>query len=365
VKIFIIYASAGFGHKKIAEAVNEVAVLTYPGSDVRLIDALDYATSFFKFTYTKGYIFAVSKLSWLWAMLFFLSDTKSLRLINDNFRRFTNKYFCSKFLNFLKEEQPDFIISTHFLVNELVSLLKEEKGVKTKLISIITDFGVHNFWLAKNVDIYVAASQLTKKMMVSKNVNEKNIKVLGLPVRRQFEKNIDINSVRERLKIAPGRFTVSILTGGIGMGPIYKIVKLLEDRINVIVICGNNKKLYQNLKIINYHNLTVLGWVDYVEEVMAVSDLIITKPGGSTISECLIMNLPMIFFSIIPGQEAYNAEVVSKCGLGYVLKKPKEIVSKVLYFKDSPNEIKNIRSKISEFKKASSSSSIINLINDQ
>jgi processive 1,2-diacylglycerol beta-glucosyltransferase len=46
----------------------------------------------------------------------------------------------------------------------------------------------------------------------------------------------------------------------------------------------------------------------------AASDLVITKPGGLTTSECLAMGLPMIVISPIPGQEKRNANFLLENG---------------------------------------------------
>jgi processive 1,2-diacylglycerol beta-glucosyltransferase len=270
--------------------------------------------------------------------------------------------FCRGFLDFIRSEQPDVIISTHFLVTELVSYLKGRGDIKAKFLSIVTDFGVHNFWVAENVDLYIAASYKTQEILISKNVPKENIRVLGIPVRQQFQRRIDKKFARQKLGINPEAFTALILTGGIGMGPIYEIVKLLVKDINIIVICGNNQKLYSQLKQLNNPNLVVLGWIDYVEEVMAASDIAVTKPGGSTISECLLMDLPMIFFSIIPGQEKENAKIISANGLGFILERPRLIKKNIFYLKDNPQEIDSIKKKIENFRIFDSNRKILALI---
>jgi len=267
-------------------------------------------------------------------------------------------------LRFIKKEAPDAIISTHFLVNELTSYSKEQKEIKSKLISVITDFGVHNFWLAKEIDTYIVASKETESILVSKSIKKEKIKVMGLPVRNQFKRSSEKESIRKKLGITNDNFTILILTGGIGMGPISHIVELLKESTNVIVICGNNKKLFKKLKNYNSKNLVVLGWVDNVEEVMSASDLAITKPGGSTIAECLIKGIPMIFFSIIPGQEYQNAKIITKYGLSFVIKRPENIKEKVLYLKNNSQEIEAIKKRIEAFRVDNASERILELVNE-
>lgn len=364
MKIFIIHASAGHGHKMVAEAIKGFAQDMYGENNVRIIDILDYSSNFFRTFYSKGYIFCISKLKWLWAILFFLSNTKYLSLVNNNLRRFINKLFCQRFLKFLKQENPDIIITTHFLANELVSFLKGERTISSKLISMITDFGVHKFWIAKNVDVYAVACNKTKDILVSKKVDPNIIRVLGIPIRRQFHKIIDKQEARRKIGLKNDLFTSLILTGGIGIGPIYEIVRHFEDKINVVVVCGNNKNLARELKKLDFKNLVVLGWVDNIGEIMASCDIVISKPGGSSIAECLSMNLPMIFFSIIPGQESQNAKIIADYGFGFILSKPNDIKEKIKYLKEKQEVIAKLKNKINAFKFNNSAQKVLELIDE-
>lgn len=364
MKIFIVYASAGSGHKKVAEALHEEAVSVYGKDKIALLDILDYVPPFFKFLYSKGYIFTISRMKWFWGFLFYLADSKYFALFNRNFRNFFNIKTCSHFLHFIEQENPDVIISTHFLVNELVSFQKEKGNINSKVISVVTDFGVHNFWISKNIDRYVAASVKTKDILVSKGINEEKIRIFGIPTRKQFEKIMDKERLKESFGLQRDIFTVLILVGGIGIGPIYEIVTLLGDQVNVIVVCGNNEKLYARLKNLAFKKLRVFGWVDTIEEMMCVSDIVITKPGGSSISECLMMGLPMIFFSIIPGQESCNAKTISESGLGCIVTAPQLIKEKILFFKNNPQVLGGIKDKIVSFTIRNSSSKVLNIVNE-
>jgi processive 1,2-diacylglycerol beta-glucosyltransferase len=51
-----------------------------------------------------------------------------------------------------------------------------------------------------------------------------------------------------------------------------------------------------------------------MHELMAVADLIITKPGGLTSSEALAMGKPLIIINPIPGQEAANSDFLLERG---------------------------------------------------
>lgn len=364
MKIFIIYASAGSGHKKVAEALHEEAVSVYGKGSITLLDILDYLPPFFRFLYSKGYIFTISKMKWFWGVLFHITDSPYLPFLNGRIRNLFNIQTCSRFLRFIKQENPDVIISTHFLVNELVSFQKDRGDINSKVISVVTDFGVHNFWIAMNIDCYVAASVKTKDILVSKGIKEEKIKIFGIPTRKQFERNMDRGQIKESFGLEKDIFTVLILVGGIGIGPIYEIVTLLSDEMNVVVVCGSNKKLYNRLKSLTFKKLRVFGWVDTIEEMMCVSDIVITKPGGSSVSECLLMGLPMIFFSIIPGQESFNAKIISEAGMGCIVTAPPRIKEKVLFYMNNPQKLSDMKDIIASFVVRNSSSRVLSLINE-
>jgi len=351
VKIFVIHAEAGSGHKKIAEGIQGFLDSKFPDIQSSIFDILHFTPFVFKELYSKGYIFMISRLKWLWGFFFYSADTKWLSLINVGLRKFVNRIFCRRFLGFITKEEPEIIISTHFLVNELVSYLKGKKLIKTKLISMVTDYGVHRFWIANNVDLYLAGCNKTREILMSKGIENEKIQVWGIPIREQFKRELNKVVLRKKLSIPENSFVSLIVTGGIGLGPIEKIVREIEDKKVLIVICGTNKKLQNKLENLNFKNLNVFGWVDNIEELMVASDIVITKPGGSTISECLYLNLPMIFFSVIPGQEANNAKIMNVYGICEILEDPKLIGESVQSFSKNPQKYNKLKQNISQVRR--------------
>ena len=107
-----------------------------------------------------------------------------------------------------------------------------------------------------------------------------------------------------------------VVTGSFGIGPIEEIVQLLCNDYEVLAVCARNKRLFGRLKARAYPHTHVFGFVENIDELMTVSDVIITKPGGLTISESLCMDLIPLFIAAIPGQESMNVEVLQNAGIG-------------------------------------------------
>jgi len=362
MRIFVVYASAGAGHTKAAEAIYRHLKENLNGEDVRIIDALDKTTPLFRLSYTWGYPFLINHAVFLWELGFWLTFVRPLRRITRSIAALAGFFNSSKFIEFLIQENPDFIISTHFMTCEIAGNLKKNKKINSEVISVITDFGVHPFWVSAGTDLYVVASDFTRKQLSGEGVSEGIIKVLGIPIDSKFLKQYERGALARGLGIDKDKFTALVITGSFGLGPIEEIADLLHRDVQLLVVCAKNQKLYKRLKDRNYPNCRVYGFVDNVQELMAVSDVIITKPGGLTISEVLAMDLAPIFISAIPGQETENAKALESYGIGCSPKGIEELKYKVLDYKQNPDKLKEIRKKIAELTKLHASEEICNVI---
>ncbi|MDP2043983.1 MAG: glycosyltransferase, partial [Candidatus Omnitrophota bacterium] len=119
----------------------------------------------------------------------------------------------------------------------------------------------------------------------------------------------------------------------------------------VIVVCGRNKTLFKRLKKKNLSNVLAFGFIKTDEELMEVSDVIITKPGGSSIAELLNMGLSTVFIAAIPGQEQENVKVLAAYQVGCAANNIKQIKEFVLDLKNNPQKLASLRNNIARIKK--------------
>lgn len=362
MKIIITYASAGAGHFKAAEAIYNCLKENHQEIDIKLIDVLEGTKVFFRFNYTWGYSFLIRYAPILWWWAFWITDFKPLRKITRSIAVIIDLLSTEAFTKLLVKENPDFIISTHFLSSEIAAYLKVTQKINSKIVTVITDFGVHPFWISRGTDVYIVASSFAKQKLISQGIDAGSIKELGIPIDAKFLKPYDRDSLCRKLNVDVNKFTVLIMTGSFGLGPIEKIVELLYKDVQILVVCAANKKLYAHLTSKNYPNVFVFGFIDNAQELMAVSDIIITKPGGLSISESLAMELVPIFISPIPGQETSNEKVLKRYGVGISLRCIKDIRNIVLDFKARPDKIQSIKEKIKKIKKPYAAMEICNVV---
>ena len=331
-KVLILYSTAGIGHKKAALAVKEAFDRSGRGDEAVLQDALDYTNNFFRVSYGAIYLFLVKYLPTLWGFFYYVLDNPIVYALVRPLRRLNNYLNSKKLVEFLLTTKPKTVIVTHFFPSEVVDNLKKKGLLDTRLISVITDYRSHLFWLSKYVDFYIAGSDYTKDDLLRRGVPEERIKVFGIPCASSFSREHQTGAICRKAGMEPGKKTIFILGGGFGVGPIKGITLSLDkakEDFQAIVVCGYNAKLYNAVKKAARrasHRFRVFGFVDNIDELMAASDVLVSKSGGITVSEALNANLPMIVVSPIPGQEMRNYDFLKKNHAAAKIKCPGDIV---------------------------------------
>lgn len=318
-KILIVYATAGTGHKKAALAIKKAFDEIAPKDiEVSIIDSLDYTNAFFKWIYLKIYLLMVNRFPLLWGIGYYLTDNRYINLAVLKIRRFNNWLNSQNFIKYLLDSKPDCILATHFFASEIVSDLKKSAILNSHLITIVTDYRLHAWWVSDHVDTYVVSNQDAKSDLIRWKIAPDKVKIVGIPVEPIFSKVLDKGKILEEVGFQKGIFTILIIGGGFGVGPIEDIVKIVADinrEIQLIVICGHNEELFKRIEDLKFNlkiKIVALGFVDNVYDFMEISDILISKSGGITVTESLAKVLPMIIISPIIGQETRNSDFLVK-----------------------------------------------------
>lgn len=171
-----------------------------------------------------------------------------------------------------------------------------------------------------------------KNYLISKNIPESKVFATGIPISSSFLKKYNKNEILKEFELKENKKNILFFGGGeFGLGK-TKTIQIFEDivknfdNIQIIAIAGKNPKLktaFENIvSIYNKQNtVKILEYTNKVPELMSISDLVVSKPGGLTTSESLASNLPMIIINPIPGQEEENAEFLEEKGSGIWIRK--------------------------------------------
>ena len=254
---------------------------------------------------------------------------------------------------------------------EMVSDLKADGTITAPLICILTDYGVHRAWIAPNVDAYVVASEDMVPELVSFGVPKEKIYPFGIPVHGVFFDREDRDMILRDLRLDPKLPTLLFMAGSFGVSNIIKLYRDLEAtdvKMQIIVITGRNQKLYEafekELAQGEHIPTRLIYFTEEVEKYMHASDLLVTKPGGLTVSEALACNLPMAVFDAIPGQEEDNANFLKIHDMGVRLQKDgnfAEVISSLLLEKE---KLQEMRDNCKEFDKSQSIPNLLALIRE-
>jgi processive 1,2-diacylglycerol beta-glucosyltransferase len=364
MKVLFLSVSTGGGHFKAAEAIREKIEEKYPGSKTLVIDTLKYVNPIIDKLVVGGYLSTLKKTPQIYGKLYTFTET------GDNiydFSKTVNKLLSFKIRKLIVEFDPSVIVCTHPFPLQMLSGLKKNQKVTVPTIAILTDYASHPFWLHSHIDAYVIAHSSMKFEMISRGIEESIIHPIGIPVTSDFLQKKEKKCILKELQLEE-KTTVLIMGGSLGFGEVRDVFKALlcsKRSIQIIAITGSNSKLKKQLeKHANTTNnlVKIFSYTDKVADLMEVSDFIITKPGGITITEALVKSLPIIVTSPLPGVEERNSNFLLNNGAAVRLLENENIESVLNQIMDNPLRINQMKTMASQLAKPDSSKEIIKLI---
>ncbi len=350
MRILILYVPAGRGHQKAAEVIRGDLARRLPDARIELVNALDKTGGVYRSSYTSGYDFLVKHAHWLWALIFGISCVPGLRTFSKRVHRCLNRFHSRELEEFIAGFSPQVVISTHFFASDIVSSLKQRRLLDSRLVTVITDFGVHPFWVVPGTDMYAVAGEAARRQLTAMGIPDSSIRVTGIPIDAVFSEISDRAQVAAKLGIDPLRFTVLVVTGSFGIGPIEMICDDLHGECQVLAVCARNTGLLERLTAKRLPNVKAFGFVDNIAELMSAADCIVTKPGGLTISELLAKGLVPIFISAIPGQEMSNVAILRSAGVGEYARSSAGVKRCVLKYKNDAAALERTRAALVSFR---------------
>jgi processive 1,2-diacylglycerol beta-glucosyltransferase len=317
----VVSVSAGSGHVRAADALCALARLDFPDLSLRHRDLMQLVPAWFKTIYTDWYLKLASGLPEAWGWLYRKTDREPTSSLSGRFRRLIQRLCGQRLFSDIENYAPHLIICTHFLPAELLADALRRHRLAIPVWVVVTDFDVHQMWVHQGIAGYfVANSELAYRLQAA-GIPESAIVVTGIPVMPGFTRNLQRDQCSRRWALDPRRVTLLMMGGGggIGMSPsLIRSILAIDESLQIIVMTGKNQSLFQELNSLACFcqgRLVPLAFTDDVPDLMACADLVITKPGGLSTSECLAMGLPMLLINPIPGQEERNAALLLQEGV--------------------------------------------------
>lgn len=344
--LLIAHAALGTGHKSAAEAL-EAAIKRMDGVTAQVKDALDFANPLVRAGLPELYRRASEDIPLLYKLLYEAGDTDDLResVAGNRLLARLERPLLGDLDDYVERMKPDAIVCAHPLPAHGLQHARHRGRLPQPFYMVVTDFMAHGAWLAPGAAGYFVPSEVTRDNLIARGVPAERLHVTGIPVRLEIGETKERAAMRERHDLPADGPLITLFGGGIAPEHVRQIVSDLTAgpiEGTLVVIAGRNEALadaIDDLRDGQHMRLRTLGLIDYVDDLVTASDLVITKAGGLIVSEVLARGRPMVIVEPLPGQEEWNADFVAAVGAGVQLRMPEMVAPTVKAILDDPDRL--------------------------
>lgn len=317
MRILILSVTAGQGHNRTAKGIAGIAQSR--DHECKIVDTFEYVSPAMGELVDEGY-----RLSIAFTPKAFGRAFRSFERAEQEYAAVLRAYkIVSTRMSYELEEvyqqfQPDAVVCTMSFAAQIATAIYERGVCRAPRMGIVTDYTLHPFWVGTNLDMLVSPSEQLTESFVAKGIDPRIIKPVGIPISLDFAKHIDRQAACDELGIE-NMPTLLLMGGSMGHGDIAKAIESMDKSASpfqILAVCGSNVRMQHRLeKMQTRKPMRVYGFTDKIHVMMSASDMIVTKPGGLTVSEAVAKKLPMVLINPIPGQEERNMDFLTNHGM--------------------------------------------------
>ncbi|GAA0446553.1 glycosyl transferase [Lentibacillus halophilus] len=342
--LFLPFMQIPTGHHHVADALMETVQSIRADMACEKVDILSYSYGNMEKAVSSAYLNWIKFFPGVYDRLYRLAACKEQSLHRRN--RFYEAMFLYFFKRLVTQHDPHILISTHALPSNLASSLKLKNRLRSITVNAYTDFFINDVWGIDAIDYHLVPTAAAKTFLVKNGVSEERVLVTGVPIHPVFQ-------AKEFKAKTAGTIKVLVTGGSLGAGLIRKLLSSLSsEAIHYYVLCGKNESLHRELLSKQFDNVTPIPYIDHKAEMNAIYDRIdavLTKPGGVTISECLMKQKPIFMYAPLPGQEKINARELNRLGVAMMVDLHNNPEQEIVRFFGSQREQENYRKQIHDY----------------
>ena len=364
-RVLLMYISENSGHHHAGRAIESAFHELSDDIDSSCVDSFHYTNPILEKLVNQAYMSVIKRKPEFWGRIY---DNPNIVRKTQKLRDSIHRYNSNKIKVLMDEFKPDAVLCTQAFPCGIIADYKKTWKSNIFLGGVLTDYAPHSYWMYENVDAYFVPSEEAKERLITNGILEERIHTTGIPIDPKFRKISDKDKILESLGLSGKKPIVLVMGGSQGIGPIQEIMRVLSLStmdFQVIAVAGSNKKLLRYLSKISVKfpkKLVNLGYCDNVDELMEVSSVVISKPGGITISEAMAKGLPVIIVKPIPGQEEMNANHLVKYQVGMRVDNLNDIDVFLREIFRDPSILVNMKKRAREFSKPESALNIARFV---
>jgi len=364
--ILILSASFGTGHDQAAKAIQEKLAEQAWVKKAIVIDFFGAKSSRFSSLVKNTYLHMLQHYPDFYDFLYHFVQSPHSALIT---QKVSASYLKRQLRMLLAIHQPDLLVFTHPFPCSAAAHLRKTGYLNIPIVAQLTDFSVHRFWVYNEVDEYCIATEAMRQELLAQSIPSSRLTVTGIPITAKFGNKMDPANLKMELGLNESFPVLLIMGGGLGLGAIPEIVReiaKLPIPVNLIITAGHNYRLTEEIAaLLIRHPTIVLPYTDRIPELMAAADLLITKPGGLTCAEAMAMELPIIFFRPLPGQEEDNALYLVSQGVARWVHYRQPLSDVIYSMLNSPAHLVDIRCNLRQLKRPKAAAAVCSVIKRQ
>lgn len=365
-KILILSGNYGEGHQQAAHALRKAIKARMPQAEPIVLDFMAWAHPYLNPIGRYLFMQGIKKFPQVYGYLY--NKTRGNNSSSMLLKACLNMGL-GKMLKLLQEIQPTVVVSTFPIAAGVMSRLKSYGVTNIPTVTIITDHTDHSSWVHPYTDHYIVGSTPVRQALQQMGVKDTRISDIGIPVRLEFLQSYDRQALMDKHGLDPDIPTILIMGGGCGMIgdglTMFRSLETISHPVQLIIVCGHNEQLREQLKEglkDSKHRIVVTGYIHFVHELMAISDLMITKPGGITTSEAVVMKLPMLLYKPLPGQEQDNTHFLRQEGLAIEAENITDLTVKLSHVIQEPKVLLVMKENAKRFYTKSSAFDALDII---
>ena len=336
-KFMFVYLTTGAGHISTARVMKECILKNEPNAEVVMVNGFDKKNFWGQVLLEQGYYVSTNFFHGLYPLAY---DLARFRFFQSFMLRFFMPHTVRYLRKIIKKEKPTDIVSFHFALSPCIKQALKSSDSKINLSVMVTDpFTVPNVWFYEKSLQYFVYSEQAKEIGMNLKVPEKNIHIVPFALNPKyqipFDKD-DITSLKKKHGFDLNKKVLLIVGGGDGIPGAIEIINkciLRKAKFSVAVICGHDlvKKTYlEGLKVLYpKFDLHVYGFINYLDELVKLSDCVVMKAGPATLVEVLSCKKPVIICRYIHNQEKGNMQFAVNNKVGFFIQSPGKIYDKV------------------------------------
>lgn len=311
MEALILSCGTGGGHNAAGKAIEEELILR--GHKAVMINPYNLAGDKLPKRVDGAYIKLATDAPNAFGLMYSLGQAVR-RLPGSSPIYWANGLMAQRMEEYLSAHNYDVVIMPHLFPAEILTFLKRRGKRVPKMVFIATDYSCIPFTEETDCDYFVIPSSLLKEDFIRRGIPEDKLLPLGIPVSRSFTEDLTKAQAKTLLSLKADRNYILLSGGSMGAGGMHQTVQSIKDEIikdpsyALIVICGSNSRLYEQLsekyahdsQIIPIKRTSRMAWY------LKACSVFITKPGGLSSTEAAVSGVPLIHVSPIPGCESIN-----------------------------------------------------------